>query len=165
MKDVLNIRAGENFVVHEIRGDAEIRRLSSGLLVPYDADVIRVQRGHNKLTTAGINWMRDRINGGAADTMGYMARGTSSTAETAGDTALVAETERHALVSTVVSSAQIAYQYLEPQGSNNGQVFREAGLFNQASGGTMLNRWTYSTIEKNSTKQILYSVVLTISEG
>ena len=133
-----------------------------GIIIPENS--LRTLTGHNKMTTAGINWIRDRINNGASDSMTHMARGSNNTAASASDTALNTETERNALTSTTISSGQIVYQYLEPSTANNGQTFREAGLFNAASGGTMLNRWTHPDIVKNSSIQILYTVTLTLSE-
>lgn len=163
LSDFIKLEEDINWRIDVLPAGDCIDRHASGLLIPRMEGVI--YEGHNKLLTVGINWVRDLINGGASDSMGFMARGSDGTAELASDTGLAAETERDALSSTVVSSAQIIYQYLEVQTANNGQAFREAGLVNLASGGTFLNRWTHAVINKTSLKQILYSVTLTLSEG
>lgn len=155
------IGLGENWRIDVLPASVRLAN-KSGILVPENS--LRVLTGHNKITTAGINWIRDRINNGAADSMTHMARGSNNTAASASDTTLNTETERDALTSTTISPEQIAYQYLEPATANNGQTFREAGLFNAASGGTMLNRWTHPDVVKSSSIQILYTVTLTLSE-
>ena len=72
---------------------------------------------------------------------------------------------RDALTSSVLSTTQLVLQYLEPSTANNGQVFREAGVFTAASGGTMFNRWVHTAITKASSIQILYSVTITVEEA
>ena len=163
LSDLITLEVACNWRIDVLPAGDCIERTESGLLVPRVEGTIYT--GHNKLLTVGINWVRDRINAGAQDSMGFMARGSDGTAEMASDTGLTAETERDALSSTVVSSAQIIYQYLEVQTANNGQAFREAGLVTLASGGTFLNRWTHTVINKTSLRQILYSVTLVLSEG
>ncbi len=163
ISDFLSLKIGYNWRIDVLPAGDCIELLSSGLLVPRVKSII--QAGHNKLLTVGLDWVRDRINNGAQDSMGFMARGSDGTAELAADTGLNTETERDAISSTVASSAQIIYQYLEVQTANNGQAFKEAGLVNLSSGGTFLNRWTYTVINKTSLKQILYSVTLVLSEG
>jgi len=162
--DGLALHVGCNVRIDELSADADaFERLDSGLLVP--RRVLSSQQTHNLIVTDGLNWVRDRLLGTETDQITHMARGSGSTAVTAADSALDTETERDAVTSTVVSSASITWQYLEGTTSNNGQTFREAGLFDAASSGTMFNRWVHTDIEKTSAKQILYSVVLTLASA
>lgn len=159
--DFVLVTPDANVRIDVLDADTPVDRMASGLLVPrHGGEVIRV---HNLVTTAGINWVRDAMLGLETGGLTHMARGSGSTAAAIGQTALVTETERDAVTSTVSSSGQIVYQYLEPASANNGQTFREAGLFDAASTGTMFNRWVHTAIVKSSAKQILYSVTIILS--
>jgi len=156
------LRFGHNWSVDVLDARTRVVRRPSGLLMFDDAE--DHDEGRNLVTTAGLAWVLAVLNG-SGNTLGYMARGSSATAAAISQTALVAETERNAVTSAVLSSAQLVIQYLEPATSNNGQVFREAGLFDAASAGTMFNRWVHTLITKSSSIQILYSVTITVEEA
>jgi len=126
-------------------------------------DVISEQSLHNLWVLAGRNWLRDHITGDETGTLGYFAAGSGSAAVLDSDTALSNETVRGAWIKTTKSDSQIVFQYLIT--GNNGNVFREGGAFDAASGGTMYNRFLYTAITKSSANQILYQVTILLQEA
>ena len=135
------------------------------IVLDTEGNELRRERVHNILTTAGKNWIRDRINGNETDALTHFAGGTGTTAVAVGDTAMETETFRAAWTSFTDSAAQTVYQYLLPAGSNNGTTFTEGGSFDAASGGTLFNHFLYTAIAKTSSIQILFQVTLTIAEA
>lgn len=124
--------------------------------------VDQTQSGHNVITTAGIQEIVNLMTGsGSAFT--HFAIGSGSTSASSGQTALVTETTRALFTNEIISTDRITWQYLLPATASNGVTLSEAGVFNDASAGTMLNRYTYTSFTKNSGIQALYTVVLTIS--
>lgn len=94
---------------------------------------------------------RVRIAGrmvGAANVMTHMALGSSTTAPTLADTALLAElSPRVMLSSSTASSNVVTYAAVFGAGVATGAV-TEAGIFDADVGGTMLNRATFPVINK-----------------
>jgi hypothetical protein len=82
----------------------------------------------------------------------YIAIGTGTTAEAATDTALVAETHRAAGTGTRVTvnvtndTAQLTYTF---SGYATTEAITESGVFNAATGGTLLCRKTFSALNIN----------------
>lgn len=99
-----------------------------------------VQRTHNLVVTAGRNLVRDLLKGDSSATLTHFALGTSATAVSASNTALVAEVYRAGLTSLIASSAQLTCKYYLASGSGNGSTYREAGLLTASSGGTLYAR-------------------------
>jgi len=85
--------------------------------------------------------------------MGYMAIGTGTTSPTSSDTTLESELDRNALTSRTQLTGSDAnkVKYVAEWGAGDGTgAITEAGIFNASSGGTMLCRATFSTINKGS---------------
>jgi hypothetical protein len=136
--------------------EIEIQDASTG-------EVIETRRGHNLVTTAGKTAVATLISG-TGTAFSHMAMGSGGTAATTGDTTLETETVRDSFTSTTEGTALVTFKYLLPASSSNGNVFREAGVFNDATTGTMLNRWIISpSITKSSAIQILVTATFTLS--
>lgn len=103
----------------------------------------------NLVVTAGKGYVASRMKDTTAGAMSHMAVGTDNTAAAAGDTALGAESARVALTSTAVSGAVITYTATFPAGTGTAAL-TEAGTLNASSGGTMLCRTVFSTVNKGS---------------
>jgi hypothetical protein len=111
----------------------------------------------NILTTAGINKLWNLVVGGASDyfnsSNSYIGVGDSTTAENASQTDLQATTNKFR---KVVDSGypQISGNLIRFQatfGSSEANfAWNEAGVFNAATGGTMLNRKVVSLGTKSS---------------
>tara|TARA_B100000795_G_C22758006_1_gene422356 strand:- start:293 stop:718 length:426 start_codon:yes stop_codon:yes gene_type:complete len=103
----------------------------------------------NLVVTAGKGYVASRMKDTTAGAMSHMAVGTDATAAAAGNTALGAESARVALTSTAVSGAVITYSATFPAGTGTAAL-TEAGTLNASSGGTLLCRTVFSTVNKGS---------------
>jgi len=103
----------------------------------------------NLVVTAGKGYVASRMKDTTAGAMSHMAVGTDATAAAAGNTALGAESARVALTSTAVSGAVITYSATFPAGTGTAAL-TEAGTLNASSGGTMLCRTVFSTVNKGA---------------
>ena len=103
----------------------------------------------NLIVDSGLNFICDRMKNDET-AMTHMALGSGSTAAAAGDTSLGSQLgSREALDSDTVSSNTITYVASFEAGDATGAV-TEAGIFNAASGGTMLCRVTFSVVNKSA---------------
>lgn len=117
----------------------------------------------NLVVTAGLGYIASRMKDATATAMSHMAVGSGTTAAAAGNTALVTESARVALTSTVVTSNQIAYSANFPAGTPASlTALTEAGIFNGSSGGTMLCRTVFAAVNKDvaDTMSITWTITL-----
>jgi hypothetical protein len=111
--------------------------------------VLSVQRGHNLVPTAGLNLLRDLLNGDNITGITEFALGTGSTAAANGDTELDTEVHRDTLSRTIKATAELTAQYFLSSTTLNGTTIREAGLFTDEN--TLFARYVLgSPIVKNS---------------
>lgn len=113
-----------------------------------EGKVVESQKIDNVITDDGKALIALLVSG-AGTTFSHMAIGTDNTSETAADTALYAEAARVTLTSSGVATNVITYVGDFPAGTGTGTI-QEAGIFNAASSGTMLNRATFSAITKTA---------------
>lgn len=125
-------------------------------------EVLASQHIPNMVVTAGKGFIASRMAGVASAVMSHMAVGSSNTAESAGQTALVAQTAIVALTSTTPSANQITYLATFGAGVGTGTI-AEAGIFNAASSGTMLARSTAVSLTKGATDTLTITWVVTIN--
>lgn len=83
----------------------------------------------------------------------HMALGAGSTAASGTDTALEDELGRVALTSKTVNGNIITHEATVPAGVATGAL-NEAGLFNDASGGTLVARTRFPTINKTAGQEV-----------
>lgn len=121
-----------------------------------------VQEIPNLVVTTGKNYVASRIKDATATAMSHMAIGTSSTTPAAANTTLGAEAGRVTLTSTTVTNNQIAYVATFGAGTGTGAIV-EAGLFNASSGGTLLCRTTFSTVNKGASDSMTITWTVTVS--
>jgi hypothetical protein len=111
-----------------------VHDLRTGLIRLHD-------EGHNLVTAAGLNLLRDRLRGTSLiDPLSHLAVGTSSTATASGNIALGAEVFRDVFTQVTLGTASIVYRYYLGPNDANGNTLREAGLFNAPSGPTLYAR-------------------------
>lgn len=124
-------------------------------------------RGHNLITTAGLQHIADQLANIANEaTMGWVAFGSDNTAPTAADTTLGNELARVALLNagpnqgTGGSAASVVYE-AQISGANVAlpATVREFGIFNAASGGTMLDRSVFEDYVLTTAVQLLDIIV------
>ncbi|MGQ9845889.1 MAG: hypothetical protein ACUVQP_00090 [Bacteroidales bacterium] len=132
-----------------------------------DGEVIQQIKKENTVVTAGRSWVLKQIASSVMNTaqsIGYIAVGTSTTAPATSDTALGGESVRKAISnfstggltsSTPFWTAEVLFATDEAN-----TTLAEVGLFNSSSGGTMLARATFSTINKatSNTLGVSYSI-------
>ena len=117
----------------------------------------------NTIVTAGKNDIASLITG-AGSVMTHMAVGTGSTGVDPTDTTLETENDRNALsVSGGAPSANtIVYTGVWAAGDGTAAI-TEAGLFSASSGGTMLARTVFSTVNKGAGDILTITWTVTIS--
>ena len=129
-----------------------------------DGKVKETRSVKNLIVTTGVNYIADRMADAAESAMSHMAVGTGSTAAAAGDTTLETEHGRVSLTSTSQTNEDVVYVASFGAGTGTGAL-TEAGILNAASGGTLLCRTVFSTVNKgaNDTLQITWTVTVAAS--
>jgi len=126
-----------------------------------DGALKAVREGHNLVVTAGLNAIKDRLLNPSTTTavFGYVAIGTGATAEAAGDTALQTEAARAAATYTAGGTGVCTFERTFAAGVGTGAI-TEAGIFNDATTGTMFNRKTFSAVNKaaGDTLKVVFTV-------
>lgn len=98
-----------------------------------------VSRGRNKVTNIGLNVLRDMLAGtGFRPT--HIAIGSGTNAPGAGDSALQTEFYRQKIDRRIPEPSKMTFQIILGTGDQNGQTFREVGIFEgtSTSGGNKL---------------------------
>lgn len=118
---------------------------------------------HNLVVTAGKEFIASRLASGSASVISHMALGTDTTTPSVGNTALGAEAIRVGLVTAggTAAGTTITFDATFPPGSGTGSI-TEAGLFNGATGSTMLARTSFAAVPKDVTDTLDISWVVTI---
>lgn len=128
-------------------------------------ELLREQRHHNLVVDAGLDLLRDFLDGDAPAAITHFGYGTGTAAVTAGDTALDTQTARPAITSkTGTVSKQWQATYFLTSTTGNGNTYGEVGLFNAATGGTMFARVKLSPVIVK-TSSIAVNFVWTINLG
>ena len=115
---------------------------------------VKDQRKVNNLVVdTGLAYIADRMADAAESAMSHMAVGTGSTAAASGDTTLETEAGRVALTSTTQTNEDVVYVATFSAGTATGAL-TEAGILNAASGGTLLCRTVFSTVNKGASDSL-----------
>ena len=142
----------------KLRGDVAL------VLRDKDGNVKDERNIKNLIVDSGLNFICDRMKNDET-AMTHMALGSGSTAAAASDTSLGSQLgSREALDSDTVSSNTITYVASFEAGDATGAV-TEAGIFNAASGGTMLCRTVFSVVNKGAddSLSVTWTITLTAS--
>jgi hypothetical protein len=124
--------------------------------------LVAYQRKRNLTVDAGLNFIRDLLNSGAANGITHFGYGTSATAAASSQTALVAQVARDTVTVKTATSKTLTVTYYLATGSGNGNTLREIGLFNAASSGTMYARAVLAAaIVKTSSISVTFTWTLT----
>lgn len=145
--------------VVKLRGAIEL------VLSAPDGTVIE-RKQENTVVTAGRAWALKQLASGHVNTaqaISHVAVGTSTTAPSTADTTLAAENTRKSCsfdTSGLTSStpwwrAEVVYNTNEAN-----TTLGEVGLFNSSSGGTMLARATFGTINKTTSNTLNVSYTI-----
>lgn len=115
----------------------------------------------NLVVDTGTSHIISRMLNNTATPMSHMAIGTSSAVPVVTDVALGSELAREVLSSVTPTGATIQYNCTFGAGVGTGNV-TEAGIFNAASSGTMLNRVIFGSVNKGALDTMLILWSLTI---
>lgn len=128
-----------------------------------DGELKAERHTSNLVVDTGENHIADQLSSSPGQAaMSHMAIGTGSTAAAFGDTALGTEIDRNALTSRTDSVNVVTYVGTWAAGDGTNSALREAGIFNNSSGGTMLARAVYSNIDKQAADTLTITWTVTI---
>ena len=117
----------------------------------------------NLVVTTGLGYIASRMKDASATAMTHMALGSGTTNAAAGQTDLVTLLgAREALDSTTVTANAVAYVASFEAGDATGAV-TEAGIFNAASGATMLCRVKFDVVNKAADDTMTVTWTITVS--
>lgn len=129
---------------------------------------IKQQDEHNLVVNAGLAYIASRMRDASAGVMSHMGIGSGNTAAAAGNTALGTQlSTRVGLDSTTIvttSATGDSVQYIATfgAGQSTGAV-TEAGIFNDATAGTMLCRTVFDVINKGALDTLVITWKVTVA--
>ena len=126
-------------------------------------EVLEEETYHNLITDAGLGRVADLIADLNDAGFTYIAIGEDNTAPANGDTALGTEQKREAATVSKPTAVQVKYENLFTFASGESFNITEAGLFDQNSGGTMLNRLTFPAKAVDFNTDLSVTITITVS--
>ncbi len=130
----------------------------------YNSSGVETQRQEikNLVVDAGKNLIANRLKADTSPAISHMAVGTDATVASVGQATLVAEVARVANTSAIVTANAVAYTATFGAGVGTGTLL-EAGLFNDATTGTMLSRTASINVVKGAsdTLTIVWTITVT----
>lgn len=134
------------------------------LLNKANGDVETVHKD-NIIVDVGFDFIADAIGKAASrpGVMGFIALGTGTTAAAAGQTALVTELDRNAATyAHTTGTKTFSFTANFPAGDATGAI-TEAGVFNAASAGIMLDRVVFPVVNKGADDSLTAVFTFTMS--
>ena len=116
----------------------------------------------NLVVTVGKGYIASRMAGTAADVMSHMAIGSGVTAPVIGNTTMETSLAREALTSFTATLAVVTAVASFGAGVGTGPI-TEAGIFNDATTGTMLCHTTFPLVTKEAGDSIAITWAITVS--
>lgn len=144
-----------NDSLNKIKGVVRVQHYNKDNVILEDFTV------ENLVVNSGITFIIDRMVSNGSSFMSHMAVGTSSASTLPTDVALGNEIGREVFTSTSVSGNTLTFVAGFGAGVGTG-VLTEAGIFNAASLGTMLNRVVFGSVNKGSLDTIVITWTLTV---
>ena len=124
-----------------------------------------VRRKDNLIVDAGFDFIADAIgkSTGRPGAMSHIAAGTGTVAAAAGDTALGTELARKAATYAHTAGTKVfTFETTFDPGEATGAI-TEAGVFNAATAGTMLDRVVFAVINKGVDDTLTQKFTFTMS--
>jgi len=119
----------------------------------------------NIIVNVGFDFIADAIGKSASrpSVMGFIALGTGTTAAAASQSALVSELDRNAAnYAHTTGTKAFSFTADFPAGDGTGAI-TEAGVFNAASGGIMLDRVVFPVVNKGADDSLTAVFTFTMS--
>jgi len=117
-------------------------------------NLIKVLEKDNLIVTSGFNYIADLMAALPVGNMTHIGVGSSSTAPSVGQTTLVTQLFRKIFFNRDGDNNIFRIESQFNPGEGTG-TWREAGIFNNAVGGTMLNRVTFADFSKLATETVI----------
>ena len=127
-----------------------------------DGNVKMEKTEKNLVVTSGKAFIASRMVGTGSAVMSHMAVGTSTTAPVAGQTTLVSEIARAAIVSGTSAANVVTYSAVFAAGVGTGAI-TEAGILNASTAGTMLSRTVFPVVNKEADDSLTINWQITIN--
>jgi len=138
-----------------IKGDVVL------VLTDENGNLKQRQEIKNLVVTSGLNYISSKIVS-SATTVSHMAIGTGNVAPAASQTALASELDRNAFFTSSAANGVCTFNAQWAAGDGTGAI-TEAGIFAGSSGGAMLCRTTFDTVNKAAGDSLAITWVVTIS--
>jgi hypothetical protein len=129
---------------------------------------IKQQDEHNLVVNAGLAYIASRMRDASAGVMSHMAIGSGTSAAAAADTELGSQLSTRVgldsttIVTTSATGDSVQYVATFDAGQSTGAV-TEAGIFNNASAGTMLCRTVFPVINKGELDTLVITWKVTVA--
>ena len=144
--------------------------ITESITIKGNLDIVVLDENHNVRETrsvknlvvsSGKNYIANRMTSNANVIMSHMAVGSGNVAPTVTDVALGSEITRIALDSTTLTANTITYVTTFGAGVGTGSL-TEAGIFNDASAGTMLCRTRFDVVNKANSDIVVITWNVTV---
>ena len=112
------------------------------------------------ITTDSLELLASFLAGNSQTAPTHIAFGTNATAPNAEDVTLTSEFNRLALTDTSLSGKEIQFTTIMTTAQGNGTTFKEVGLFNASSSGTLFAHSVFVDIDKTNTFEIQATFVV-----
>lgn len=136
-----------------IKGRLEIFEYRQG-------EKVKVLEANNLVVNVGLEHIADRIQNNVQTPMSHIAVGTGSTPVTATDTTLQTELFRKINSNITATDNQYTIETDIDETEALG-TWREAGIFNNSVGGTMLNRLNFTYVKGGQSVNVKFTITFT----
>lgn len=117
---------------------------------------VLIRHGKNLIVNAGYALIC-ALTGSSGTKPGWMSIGTSGTIQTVTQIALIGSEQERVAASVVVSGRSLTISATFGAGVSGTQLIKELGIFNAASNGTMLSRFTCQAFTITSSDSVAVS--------
>jgi hypothetical protein len=145
-----------------LNGNVEMKGKLSIIVTGQDGSIKQEMVVPNLVVTAGKGYIASRMVGTASTVMSHMAIGAGTTAPVVGNTTMESSLYRAALTSFTASTNVVTAVATFAGGLGTGAI-TEAGIFNDATTGTMLCRTTFPVVNKGAGDSIAITWSITVS--
>jgi hypothetical protein len=142
-------------------GELRLRHIRKAEIIDYGVV------GYRVVTNAFVNFLVDQLQTetAAIGDFKYHDSGTGTTAEAAGDTALVTAVESRATGSQTEGASANIYKSVGTVAYTATRAITEHGLFNASTGVTLMDRTVFSAVNVVNGESIEFTYQLTINSG
>ena len=162
VEDKIQIEIRRKFKMKDsfkLKGDVLIERRKK------DGTVIDSENLKNLIVNLGKESVARLIcgDGSGIGAFGYIAIGTGTTAPAVGNTTLETEVEREVATAAYEASYKATFEKTFSFGSGISYAITEAGVLDEAIGGVMLDRFTFTAKNVDADTDLYIKITITVS--